>query len=94
MDQIICPNPNCGYRGEPEKRAKGSWEIALLLFIVSFVPAMVSLAFFDEWGGVGIPNAFSLLLIAGGFIPGLTYLAVMSGYKYACPNCGIQVGSD
>ena len=27
-------------------------------------------------------------------IPGVLYFVFMSGYRYVCPNCGMQVGND
>lgn len=35
-----------------------------------------------------------LILLFLGVVPGLIYMLVMSGYRYCCPNCGIQVGTD
>jgi hypothetical protein len=62
MNEIICPNPNCGYHGPPRKEARGSWLIFILLF----------------------------LLFA---VPGLLYLLLMTGYRYYCPKCGMQIAS-
>ena len=58
--EIICPNPNCGYVGEPKKQARGSLVIGCLL---------------------------SCLFL----LPGVLYFALMSGYTYVCPRCGIQL---
>ncbi len=63
MKSIICPNVNCGYRGRPERRSRGSWCVALVLCL------------------------FFLL-------PGIWYCAARSGYRWYCPSCGVQIGSD
>ncbi len=63
MRPIICPNPNCGYRGKPRRKARGSAIVAIVLLCI-FV------------------------------LPGLLYMIFMSGYRYYCPNCGLQVGND
>lgn len=60
---IICPNPNCGYKGPAKRKSRGSILIGLLL-------------------------CFFFLL------PGIIYFIVRSGYRYFCPNCGLQIGSD
>lgn len=60
---IICPNPNCGYKGPATQIARGN---ALIGFLLCF---------------------FFLL-------PGILYFMFMSGYRYVCPQCGLQVGSD
>lgn len=61
--QIICPNPNCGYKGPAKRQARGS--------------------FFD-----------GLVLCLLGLLPGLIYFAFRSGYRYSCPQCGMQIASD
>ena len=38
---IICPNPNCGYRGAGLRRAKGSVGLTVLLFIIGVVPGLL-----------------------------------------------------
>ena len=27
-------------------------------------------------------------------LPGILYFMLKSGYRYSCPNCGMQIGSD
>ena len=61
--QIICPNPNCGYRGEARREKRGSTALGCLLTLLALVP-------------------------------GIIYFALKSGYRYYCPRCGFQVGSD
>lgn len=63
MRKIICPNPNCGYRGKPRQQARGSILVGLFLLL------------------------FFLL-------PGILYFMFRGGYRYYCPNCGIQLGAD
>ena len=60
---IICPNPNCGFRGKARRRARGNTFIGLILCL-----------FF--------------------LIPGVLYFIFKSGYRYFCPNCNMQIGSD
>ena len=60
---MICPNVNCGYRGDPKKKARGSLIVGCVLCL------------------------FFLL-------PGLIYFMLRSGYRYLCPQCGMQIGSD
>jgi len=45
MATIICPNPNCGYRGEPKKVARGSCLIAAVLLLFFLVPGILYLMF-------------------------------------------------
>ena len=61
--QIICPNPNCGFKGRAKQEAKanGCLGVILLLFWI---------------------------------LPGIIYFALMSGYRYRCPKCGMQIASD
>jgi hypothetical protein len=40
---IICPNPNCGYTGPPERKARGSIVIAILLFLFGVIPGVLYL---------------------------------------------------
>ena len=60
--EIICPNPNCGYTGQPKKQPRGS-------------------------------VAFGCLLMLFFVLPGLIYFALMSGYTYICPKCGVEIRS-
>jgi hypothetical protein len=40
---IICPNPNCGYKGVVERRARGNIFIAIVLFCFGVLPGIVYL---------------------------------------------------
>lgn len=60
---MICPNQNCGYKGEAEKKARGS-----------LILGMVLCCFF--------------------VLPGLLYFLLRSGYRYLCPQCGLQISAD
>lgn len=39
--EIICPNPNCGYRGAPRKVERGSVVVGLLLCCFLIVPGVI-----------------------------------------------------
>ena len=45
MNGIICPNPNCSYKGLPERRAKGSrlalWILVIVCFPIGLVYAIL-----------------------------------------------------
>ena len=45
MNGIICPNPNCYYRGEPIRRPKGSrltlWLLIVLCFPIGLIYAII-----------------------------------------------------
>lgn len=60
--EIICPNPNCGFIGQPKMQPRGSL-VAGCLLTLFFV------------------------------LPGLIYFALMSGYTYICPKCGVGIRS-
>ena len=38
---MICPNPNCGYEGEPRKEARGSCLVGLILCCFFLVPGII-----------------------------------------------------
>jgi hypothetical protein len=38
---IICPNPNCGYKGPPEKVARGSVLVGVILTFFFFLPGIL-----------------------------------------------------
>ncbi len=40
---IICPNPNCGYRGAPRRESRGSIIIAIILCCLFIVPGLIYL---------------------------------------------------
>lgn len=43
--EIICPNPNCGYKGPPEKHAKGSALIFFLFLLCGIWPGILYYVF-------------------------------------------------
>jgi hypothetical protein len=45
---IICPNPNCGYRGPGDRQSKGSGVIAVLLLLLWILPGLLYILF---WSG-------------------------------------------
>jgi hypothetical protein len=45
--EIICPNANCGYRGEPMTRGGASWGTGCLLMLLCF-PLAILYAIFDK----------------------------------------------
>jgi len=42
---IICPNPNCGYRGTPHTERYGSTLIAVLLLLFALLPGILYILF-------------------------------------------------
>jgi len=38
---FICPNPNCGYRGKPEREPFGSILACMLLLFCGIVPGVI-----------------------------------------------------
>lgn len=42
---IICPNPNCGYKGPVKRIARGSRVVAILLLLFLFVPGLLYILF-------------------------------------------------
>lgn len=60
---IICPNVNCGYKGEAKRTPRGSTAVGFILCL------------------------FFLL-------PGILYFMFKSGYRYSCPQCGMQIRVD
>jgi hypothetical protein len=38
---IICPNPNCGYRGKPRRKARGSIIVGLFLCMFLLLPGIL-----------------------------------------------------
>ena len=45
MRKIICPNPNCGYKGKPKKEARGSTAVGCLLCLLMLLPGLLYFAF-------------------------------------------------
>ena len=43
MKDVICANPNCGYHGQPERRARGNLLLGILLLCVFILPGVVYL---------------------------------------------------
>jgi hypothetical protein len=35
-----------------------------------------------------------LILCLFFLLPGILYFMLMSGYRYSCPNCGMQIAAD
>jgi hypothetical protein len=38
---IICPNANCGYVGDGERRARGSATVLVLLLLIGIIPGII-----------------------------------------------------
>ena len=45
MNQMICPNSNCGYKGKPKKTARGSFIVGLILCIFFLLPGILYFMF-------------------------------------------------
>ena len=45
--QMLCPNPNCGYKGNALRRAKGSRLALWLLLLMFVVPGLIYAMFFS-----------------------------------------------
>jgi hypothetical protein len=43
--EIICPNPNCIYKGIPKRQARGSFLIGLILCLFFLVPGILYFMF-------------------------------------------------
>lgn len=43
--EIICPNPNCGYRGTPRRVARGSSIVAIVLLLFFLLPGLIYVMF-------------------------------------------------
>lgn len=41
MDSIICPNGNCGFKGEPSRKARGSLIVGMILCCFFVVPGLL-----------------------------------------------------
>lgn len=46
---IICSNTNCGFRGAPEKKARGSRIVLLFLLLLGVLPGLLYLLFFSGY---------------------------------------------
>jgi hypothetical protein len=47
--QIICPNPNCGYRGPAQATARGSMLVGCLLMFFFFLPGLIYFIFMQGY---------------------------------------------
>ena len=45
LTSFICPNPNCGFRGIADRKARGSVIVAVLLFLFGVLPGVLYLIF-------------------------------------------------
>lgn len=45
----ICQNPNCGYHGPMKKKARGSWVLLVVLFLLWILPGLIYLMFFSGY---------------------------------------------
>lgn len=43
--EIICPNPNCEYKGESKKVKRGSLLLGLILLLIGVVPGLLYFIF-------------------------------------------------
>ena len=43
-DDIICPNPNCGYQGTPKFRSSFSYIIFIPLLCLGVIPGLIYMA--------------------------------------------------
>lgn len=43
----ICPNPNCGYVGAMNRKARGSWAIAIVLLLLWVLPGLIYLMIYS-----------------------------------------------
>lgn len=41
MQDIICPNPNCGYKGQPKREGKGSAIVLIVLLCFFILPGIL-----------------------------------------------------
>ena len=38
---VVCPNPNCGYRGKGKRKSRGSILVFLLLLLLGIIPGII-----------------------------------------------------
>lgn len=43
MTTIICPNQNCGFKGRPQRKARGSLIVGLALCLCFLLPGVIYL---------------------------------------------------
>jgi hypothetical protein len=41
MEEIICPNPNCGYKGKPKVILTGSSLVSIILLLLGLWPGIL-----------------------------------------------------
>jgi len=89
---IICPNPNCGYRGFSNRRANGSMVLAVILLLLWLVPGILYLIFcggYSLWcpqcnqkvrddGGRGEAVASALVILVIFFLAMIILVAVVA----------------
>jgi len=46
--EIICPNPNCGYKGKPEIKTRGSSLVGIVLLLLWLIPGVLYLIFYKK----------------------------------------------
>jgi len=46
--EIICPNPNCGHKGRPIIKHKGSLLVGLLLLFLGVIPGLLYFIFYHK----------------------------------------------
>ncbi|MBI2839651.1 MAG: hypothetical protein HYX75_15170 [Acidobacteria bacterium] len=49
MKTIICPNPNCGYRGTPRREARGSALLGCFLMFLFLLPGIFYFMLKSGW---------------------------------------------
>jgi hypothetical protein len=48
-DWIICPNTRCGYHGQARKQARGSWLLAIFLFLFGGLPGILYIIIYSGY---------------------------------------------
>jgi uncharacterized protein YbaR (Trm112 family) len=97
---LICPNVNCKYKGIVIKKRRGNPALDWT-FVVMLALPVVAFIFLSGQGLLSsTPRMVDFLQMAGGFYSIFIPFAVIwnftfcAGYRYRCPNCGIQVACD
>ena len=83
--EIICPNPNCGYVGQPKMKSRGIFAITAPFSIILFVAGLGIGMRGREIEGEALA-ALSVALFFGGLL-----VAIIAGDKRVCPRCGVGV---
>lgn len=93
--KIICPNPNCGYRGPSTLRGRGSITVFAILASLAIACIAVSLAMLRGFTPLGLHTVRhwgNCVIAAMAFMTAsITYLLRSIGYRYECPRCKIKV---